>query len=83
MTMENSSPNSAAPQNITYFSDGNVLRDIGKLEGRIDGHDKDIERLNKFGEDITKLKEWRSYLMGGAAILSIIIPLVMKHFGWI
>ena len=80
---ENSSPNSVAPQNVTFFSDGNVLRDIGKIEGRLDGHDKDIARLAKFGDDIAKLKEWRSYIMGIAAAMSAAIPLIMKHFGWL
>lgn len=80
---ENSSPNSVAPQNVTFFSDGNVLRDIGKLEGRIDGHDRDIERLGKFGEDISKLKEWRAYIMGVAAAMSAVIPLIMRYLGWL
>lgn len=83
MATENSSANSTAPQNIAYFSDGNVLRDIGKLEGRLDSHDKEIERLGKFGEDIAKLREWRAYTMGAAALASVIIPLLMKSFGWL
>ena len=41
---ENSSPDSVAPQNVTFFSDGNVLRDIGKIEGRLDGVEKSIPR---------------------------------------
>lgn len=45
MPNENSSLNSPAPQNIAYFSDGNVLRDIGRIEARLDAHDRNHQAL--------------------------------------
>lgn len=74
MTDQNSSPNSSAPNNVAYFSDGNVLRDIGRLEAK-------VERISELEKDVSKLKEWRSYMMGLAAAASFIVPLIMKYFG--
>lgn len=76
MPNENSSPNSPAPQNITYFSDGNVLRDLGRFEGRLDGHDREIKEckddISKIRDSVSKLKEWKAFIIGGAAVVSAI-----------
>ncbi len=73
---ENSSPNSSAPNNITYFSDGNILRDLGKFEGRLDGHDREIKEckddIKKVADSVAKLKEWRAFIVGGAAVVAAI-----------
>lgn len=37
--MENSTP-ASVPVNVAYFSDGNFLRDLGKLEGKMDALEK-------------------------------------------
>ena len=85
--MENSSPNSAPPQNMAYFSDGNVLRDIGNAEGRLNGHDREFrevkDELSKIRSDISALREWRAYLTGGIAVASVLVPLLMKQLGWL
>lgn len=49
--MENSSP---TPTNVAYFSDGNVLRDMGRAEGRLDGHDRELKEVK---DAIQKLQE--------------------------
>lgn len=81
---QNSSPNSVAPQNITYFSDGNVLRDLGRLEARVDALTKDIERLSKYGDRIEALVKWQYTIAGGAVVLSLLLsafgPLILKFF---
>lgn len=51
---ENSSPNSSAPLNVAYFSDGSVLRDLGKLEGNIESMQGSISDLKN---DVRTLKE--------------------------
>ena len=56
--MENSSP---TPTNVAYFSDGNVLRDMGRAEGRLDGHDRELKEikdsLKALSDSVAKLKE--------------------------
>lgn len=51
-------------------------------ETRIDNHDKEIEALKKkcgqLGEEISKLKEWRAYMMGGIGVCMFLGPLVLK-----
>ena len=60
MPNENSSLNSPAPQNIAYFSDGNVLRDIGRIEARLDAHDREIkeckDELGRLRDSVSKLR---------------------------
>lgn len=80
MPTENSSPNSVAPQNVAYFSDGNILRDLGRLEARIDAHDKEFEKLNELSKEVSKLKEWRAYLLGGVAVVGLAVTSFMKIF---
>lgn len=74
MTDQNSAPNSAAPQNITYFSDGNVLRDLGRIEARLDGHDREFkeckDELDKIRDAVAKLKEWKAFLIGGSVVVA-------------
>lgn len=76
MPNENSSLNSPAPQNIAYFSDGNVLRDIGRIEARLDAHDREIkeckDELERLRDSVSKLKEWKAFIIGGAVVISAI-----------
>lgn len=76
MPNENSSLNSPAPQNIAYFSDGNVLRDIGRIEARLDAHDREFKEckddLKIVKESVAKLKEWKAFIIGGAVVISAI-----------
>ena len=76
MPNENSSLNSPAPPNIAYFSDGNVLRDIGRIEARLDAHDREIkeckDELGRLRDSVSKLKEWKAFIIGGAVVISAI-----------
>ena len=89
MPNENSSPNSPAPQNITYFSDGNLLRDMGRVEARLDAHDREFKEckddLKIVKESVAKLKEWKAFIIGGAivvaAVASWVTSLILKYLG--
>ena len=74
MSSENDSQNSPAPRNIAYFSDGNVLRDLGRFEGRLDAHDREIsdckQDLRKLKDAVSKLQEWKAFIIGGAAVVA-------------
>lgn len=59
---------------------GNILRDLGRLEARIDAHDKEFEKLNELSKEVSKLKEWRAYLLGCVAVVGLTVTLVMKIF---
>lgn len=76
MSEQNSTPFSSAPQNVAFFSDGNVLRDLGKIEARLDGHDREIkeckDELGKVRDAVAKLKEWKAFLIGGAAVVAAV-----------
>lgn len=82
--MENSSP---TPTNVAYFSDGNVLRDMGRAEGRLDGHDRELKEIKDaiktLSESVAKLKEWKAFLIGGALVVSSVASLatgfIMKY----
>ncbi len=66
---------------MTYFSDGNVLKEIGKLEGRLDSLEKRADSHEKFAEEEkTKLKEFRSMMLSGVAIISAIISALVTYF---
>ena len=54
MADNNSTPYSVAPQNVPYFSDGSVLRDLGKLEGSIESMQMSIAEIK---DDVKTLKE--------------------------
>lgn len=60
MPNENSSPNSPAPQNITYFSDGNILRDMGRVEARLDAHDREFKECK---DDLKIVKDSSTFLL--------------------
>lgn len=53
MADNNSTPYSVAPQNVPYFSDGSVLRDLGKLEGSIESMQMSIAEIK---DDVKTLK---------------------------
>jgi hypothetical protein len=76
MSEQNSTPYSGAPQNVPFFSDGNVLRDIGKIEARLDGHDRDLkdckDEIGKLRDAVAKLKEWKAFIIGGAIVVAAI-----------
>lgn len=54
MADNNSTPYSVAPQNVPYFSDGSILRDLGKLEGSIESMQMSIAEIK---DDVKTLKE--------------------------
>ena len=66
----------------SFSSEKELLKDVAKAETRIDNHDKEIEALKKkcgqLGEEISKLKEWRAYMMGGIGVCMFLGPLVLK-----
>ena len=80
--MENSSP-SPAQANVAYFSDGSVLRDLGKLEGKLEALEKRVESHDRLAKEISELKEWRAWIKGGIALVGIfsgiVFPLIMKY----
>lgn len=82
MSEQNSTPYSNAPQNVAFFSDGNVLRDLGKIEARLDGHDRELkeckDEIGKIRESVAQLKEWRAYVLGGAGAIAIIVSAVIS-----
>jgi hypothetical protein len=75
--MENSSP---TPTNVAYFSDGNVLRDMGRAEGRLDGHDRELKEikdsLKALSDSVAKLKEWKAFIIGGSVVIGSVASLV-------
>nr|DAH64570.1 MAG TPA: Hemolysin [Caudoviricetes sp.] len=79
MAMRNSPP-PFQENNMAFFSDGNVLKDIGKLEGRLDSLEKRVDGHEKFAEEITKLKEFRSMMLSGVAVISAIISALVTYF---
>ena len=74
--MENSTP-ASVPVNVAYFSDGNILRDLGKLEGKMDALEKRVEKQDKFADDINAIKEWKAMVIGGSAVVSAICSAVV------
>lgn len=82
MSEQNSTPFSNAPQNVAFFSDGNVLRDLGKIEGRIEGHDRELkeckDEIGKIRESVALLKEWRAYVLGGAGVIALIVSVLFS-----
>lgn len=60
---------------------------MGRAEGRLDGHDRELKEVKdaiqklqeekkvspsdfeKLKADVSKLKEWRSYVLGAAAVV--------------
>ena len=74
--MENSTP-ASVPVNVAYFSDGNFLRDLGKLEGKMDALEKRVEKQDKFADDINAIKEWKAMVIGGSAVVSAICSAVV------
>ncbi len=80
--MENSTP-TPVQSNVAYFSDGNILRDLGKLEGKLESLEKRVETHDKLAKEIGELKEWRAWVKGGIAIMGIVsgivLPLIMKY----
>lgn len=78
--MENSTP-ASVPVNVAYFSDGNFLRDLGKLEGKMDALEKRVEKRvekqDKFADDINAIKEWKAMVIGGSAVVSAICSAVV------
>ncbi len=80
--MENSSPAPVQP-NVAYFSDGNILRDLGKIEGKLESLEKRVDKHDGLGKEISDLKEWRAWIKGGAAAVGVasgsIGPLVLKY----
>lgn len=70
--MENSSPAPVQP-NVAYFSDGNILRDIGKLEGKVDALKERVDKHEKF---VDELKEWKSKVIGGCVVASAVFSFV-------
>ena len=87
---ENTSPNSQAPSNTSFFSE-NIGMKVGALESDV----KHItDSLNKIESRITPLETWKSEVVGGwktarwiIGILwiavSAIVPLAMKALGLI
>ena len=76
--------NSAAPGNSPFYS-GDLAVGVGRAEGRLDGHDRELQAINeelrKLRQDIASLREWRAGVIaiasvvgsiGGAAISALI-----------
>lgn len=82
--MENTTPppNAQSVYSPYFSSEKELLKDVAKAETRIDNHDKEIEALKtkcgQLGEEISKLKEWRAYMMGGIGVCMFLGPLVLK-----
>ena len=87
---ENSAPNTGAPQNTSYYSE-NIGLKIGSLEAEVQNLKETCQNLDK---RISPLENWKSELMGawktakwlGSIIwigLSVGVPLLMKHLGWL
>ena len=76
--------NSAAPGNSRFYSE-DLAVGVGRAEGRLDGHDRELhavnEELRKLRQDIASLREWRAGVVaiasvvggiGGAAISALV-----------
>ncbi len=70
--MENSSPAPAQP-NVAYFSDGNILRDLGKLEGKVDSLKERVDKHEKF---VDEFKDWKAKIIGGCVVVSAVFSVI-------
>jgi hypothetical protein len=50
---------------IPMDTNNDVLRALGKIEGRLDGLDKRFDTFEKLAERVYKLEIWQSFLKGG------------------
>lgn len=66
---------SQAPQSTSYSSFSNEIsgRDFGKIENRVEHLEKDVQSLQA---DVSKLKEQRSWVLGAAAVIGILVTVL-------
>jgi hypothetical protein len=56
-------------KDMTMDTNNEILRTLGKIEGRIDGLDKRFDAFEKLAERVYKLEIWQSFLKGGWTLL--------------
>ncbi len=82
--MENSSPapNVQSVYSPYFSSEKELLKGVAKSETRLDNHDREIQSLKdecqSLRAELSKVKEWRAYIMGGIAVCMFLGPLVLK-----
>ena len=64
----------------------NIQASIARLEVKIDNLETNLEKhdvkLDKIGEDVDKLRSWRTAIIAGFAVATLLISSTIGFLGW-